>query len=83
MPFIIQAGIRKEQRCTRGFNKLYACISDLVKEGYSEIHAFEKVEAVENPNNPLLQSDAKWIRHFEPPIAEAIGLYYAASMFMG
>lgn len=46
------------------------------------IHAFEKVEAVENPNNPLLQSDAKWIQHFEPPITEAIGLYYAASMFI-
>lgn len=84
---MIQAGTRKELDAQKDLiNDMPDFISDLVKEGYSEIHAFEKAEAafaVENQNNPLLQSDAKWIHHFEPPITEAIGLYYAASMCIG
>ncbi|WP_210608080.1 hypothetical protein [Priestia flexa] len=62
-------------------------IQDLVaEEGLSENDAFEKAKAtfaVENPENPLLESNAKWLRHFEPNVEEAIGLYYAAFMFIG
>ncbi|RID82183.1 hypothetical protein D1953_18700 [Peribacillus asahii] len=62
-------------------------IQDLVVEGgYTEADAFEKAKvtfAVENPENPLLDSDAKWLHHFESNIEEAIGLYYAAFMFIG
>ncbi len=62
-------------------------IQDLVVEGgISETDAFEKAKgtfAVENPENPLLDSNAKWLHHFEPNVEEAIGLYYAAFMFIG
>ncbi|MDQ0268382.1 hypothetical protein [Cytobacillus purgationiresistens] len=61
-------------------------IEDCIMNGFSEEDAFEKAKvtfAVENPNNPLLKSDAEWLHHFDPNVAEAIGLYYAASMFIG
>lgn len=62
-------------------------VQDLVaEEGISEADAFERAKAafsVENPNNPLLHSEAEWLYYGEPAVAEAIGLYYAAFMFIG
>ncbi|MBK3496324.1 hypothetical protein JFL43_15930 [Viridibacillus sp. YIM B01967] len=62
-------------------------IHDLVVEdGLSEADAFEKAKAsfaVENPDNPMLESNAKWLHYYEPNVEEAIGLYYGAFMFIG
>ncbi|MEK5482446.1 MULTISPECIES: hypothetical protein [unclassified Viridibacillus] len=62
-------------------------IQDLmIEEGISEADAFEKAKAsfaVENPDNPMLDRNAKWMQYLEPNIEEAIGLYYAAFMFIG
>ncbi|MEQ7050943.1 hypothetical protein ABN764_09815 [Paenibacillaceae sp. P-4] len=76
---------REAQEDLMGYMSDY--IQDLVaEEGISEADAFERAKAafsVENPDNPLLHSEAKWLHYGEPAVAEAIGLYYGAFMFIG